>query len=82
MIIWFYDSMISDQMNLMISGVLWDHLNGVSTIVFSTWFVNINVSINMDSLHISETEILQKLAVETVYSEPTRTLGLLADVAC
>lgn len=44
-------------------------MNGVCTVVFSTPFANLDVSINADALEISATGTLLKPAVESAYAE-------------
>lgn len=70
----FFSPNTSGQMGLKSSGVLWDHLNGVCTVVFSTWFANLDVSINADALEISATGTWLKPAVESAYTEAKWTL--------
>lgn len=63
----FFSPNTSGQMGLKSSGVLWDHLNGVRTVVFSTWLANLDVSISVDAPEISATGTLHPYAFQWMW---------------
>lgn len=70
----FFSPNTSGQMGLKSSGVLWDHLNRVCTVVFSTWFAKLDVSINADASEMAAPGTLLKPAVESAYTDAKWTL--------